>query len=607
MTSSLSESPDELRWREAAIGGPKKRAASDLIARTADDLAIEPLYLPRHLAGLERRGEPGAPPYVRGAGGAWVVAQRYELFAARPAGDGPAARPSTDGDDLDRVALAIRADRAAGVEAAWLAPARALTSREKLALATALSGCGGDVLLEAGEDTADLAAALRSAGLGVDACFDPVGTSALRGALEMGWDGATRVAHKLVDAADAGRHPLAASAAVVHEAGGTPAQEIAFALGSAVELVRALEGAGVPPRSTLSNIAVIVAPGPDVTLGIVKLRALRLAWQKLAAALGVEARPFLAGIGSRRALSVLDAPTNMIRATLETTALVLGGADVIATRAFDSLALAPAARSKTGARLAKNTQLVLRDESHLGAVADPGGGSYFIEAATDALARAAWSAFRELEREGGVRASLASGAFAARVAGARAAADKLVATKKRLLVGVNDFAVTEDGVQAVEAAPPAGPLAPSRAAAAFERVRARATELTRLGRRPRALLVCLGEGADYRAREEFSRRFFEVGGFYVDSESGGGTDWIRASVSKAGGPLVVLCSSDERYAELAAAAIAAAKAGGAPRVILAGRPGALEATLRAAGLDMSIHFGCDAIPILEAALEGGAS
>ena len=368
-------------------------------------------------------------------------------------------------------------------------------------------------------------------------------------------------------------------------------------------MARAIEPLGPTPESTLAETTLVVSPGTDVLAGVIKLRALRLAWQKLALAVGGASRPFIAGLTSERALSRLDAPTNMIRATLETTALILGGADLIVTRAYDELAPA-SERSRVGARLAKNTQLVLRDEANLGRVADPAGGAYYVESMTDALARAAWTELRAIEREGGVRASLASGAFPARVAAARGAASKLVATKRRILIGVNDFADASEPAPTLTDARFSGPLAPVRAADAFEHLRARAGELAKLGRRPRVLLACLGEPGDHRAREEFSRRFFEVGGFYVDSESGVDASWVRAAVARTGVPVVVLCSSDERYAALGIEAVREARAGGATSVVLAGRPGAMDASLREAGLDLSIHFGCDAIPILRAALEG---
>jgi methylmalonyl-CoA mutase len=296
----------------------------------------------------------------------------------------------------------------------------------------------------------------------------------------------------------------------------------------------------------------------------------------------------------------------MIRGCLETAASILGGADVIATPPYDAVAGGP---SRLGRRLARNTQLVLKEEARLGSVADPAGGSFFVEAATESLARAAWDELRAIEREGGVRRSLESGAFPERVKAARARADGLVATRRRVVVGVNNFVAAGDTLPPAQDDGARGPLAPVRVSEPFERLRRRALELSRRGDKPRALLVCLGAAKDYRAREEFSRRLLEAGGFEVDRDTGSGTDWIAEAVRRGGAPIAVVCSSDERYGELGGAAVTACKTGGAKAVVLAGKPGALEAALVAAGLHSHLHLGCDAVSALGALLDaaGGAS
>ncbi len=580
MTSSVPESPEEARWRVAALGGPKPRAYEDLVATGADGTPIQPLYLPRHLLGLEARGEPGVLPFVRGAAGPWVVAQRYEVA------------------DVDRTLDAIREDRAAGVDAAWLEARGPLSEATQAALADGLRATGTPVYLDAGEAAVPLAQALAAVELRVHAQFDPLSVIGRSGGLAHGWSEAIGSAARLLLLG--GGRALAASAALVHDAGGTAAQEIGFALACVIEMTRALSDVGVPTHRALEGMTILVAPGTDVLAGVAKLRALRLVWAKLCAALEVEVAPHLAGLTSERAQSVLDAPTNMIRGSLETAALILGHADVIATRAFDAPVGEP---TRLGRRLAKNTQLVLREEAHLGAVADPAGGSYFVEAHTDALARAGWDEMRAIEREGGARASLLSGAFPGRVEAARKKSDASVATRRRVLVGVNNFVSSTDSPTPTPRESTAGSLAPSRASSAFEAVRARAAELGRKGGRPRAVLLCLGDAKEHRAREEFSRRFFEAGGFEVDKETGPGSDWVSGAVARADAPVVVVCGGDDRYTELGVSVVAAAKAAGARWIVLAGKPGALEAALRAAGLQATVHLGCDAVVALTAALD----
>jgi methylmalonyl-CoA mutase len=307
------------------------------------------------------------------------------------------------------------------------------------------------------------------------------------------------------------------------------------------------------------------------------------------------------GLVSRRAQALVDLPTNHLRATNEAFALAVGGADTIVGRAFDELAPAPGA---LGRRVARNTQFILRDESHLGAVSDPAAGSYFLEALTDQLARAAWAELQRIEEEGGIEASIAGGALGARVDPSRSTLLNEVAKRKRTLVGVSDFALSGEAITEaiVPSAHAQGPFAPMRAAEPFEALRRRSQRLAASGRPPRALLACVGAPGDFRAREGFARRLFEAGGFAVSAASGPPDDpaWALDAIARDGAGVVVLCSSDEVYT---AHAVALARAL-APRalVVLAGKPGALAVELDAAGLAAAVHLGADVIATLAALL-----
>jgi methylmalonyl-CoA mutase len=572
----MSELSSEEAWRRAVLSGLKGAPFEKLVATGAEGIAVEPLYLPKDTAGLVPRGEPGSLPFVRGS---------------RAPGSGPflvAARV-----DAHEPVHRIRDELASGTEAIWLTtdavPNQAMA--EEIAAALGESA----LFLDCGTRALAVQEALSKAGISrLSPLFDPIGSPPDAPGTDA-FAGAAGLAN-----APGSHRALSVNAAAVHEAGGHAALEIGFALASLAETARRLEGHGVSVEKTFAATAIVVTAGTLHLEAIAKLRALRLAYAKLAVALGVPAppAPFVIGHVSRRAQSRADAPTNFLRATLETFALAVGGADVIVPRVFDDVL---EGRSDLGRRVARTTELVLRDESHLAEVADPAGGSYFIEALTEKLARAGWEELRTIEREGGAVASLASGAFAARVLRAKDALLADVRKRKRVLVGTSDFAATGEKLPAAAAELVHGPFSPVRPAAVFEAVRERAAAL----KSPTAVLVRLG-GGDLRAREEFAQRFFETGGLQVRAVEG--TD-APGFVGAYPGAVFVLVGTDERYAEVAASVTRALVAAGAPAVALAGKPGALDADLKEAGLTAAAFVGCDAPAVLDdilTAIAGGS-
>ncbi len=286
----------------------------------------------------------------------------------------------------------------------------------------------------------------------------------------------------------------------------------------------------------------------------------------------------------------------MLRVTTQVFAGVLGGADLVTPKAFDEASGEP---SGFGRRVARNTGLVLREESFLGAVEDPAGGSYYLDTLTDSLAREAWERFRALEKEGGIAAALESGRLSAKLESAWQARLEKIAKRKTAILGVSDFAnLGESLPRAVpppragskpSAAPAPGAVRVHRDAESFEALRARAEAMTAP---PESLLLTLGTLAETRPRAGIAAGFFTAGG--IRTREGSANERV---------PLVCLCGPDERYAAEAVERVRALKAAGVARVLLAGRPGALEADLRAAGIDGFIFVGCDAVAILSELLE----
>ncbi|HEX4459215.1 MAG TPA: methylmalonyl-CoA mutase family protein, partial [Polyangia bacterium] len=370
-----------------------------LVHTTPEGVTIQPLYV----EATGDSGVPGAAPFTRGN-------------SAEPAPFAICMRQ--DAVDSD----ALTADLDGGADALWLQlgpnfglePLFARADWPQLELV--LDGNGAplaalDALL-AGTDRAKVATSALRFVLAADPLSD----------IARGLSSGT-VEHALAELVECARHvhercPSAHGALVstlpYHEAGADAADELAVALSTGVAYLRALTDGGFAVATAAGQLAVQIAVGRDTFGELCKLRALRLVWHKLLAAAGAPDAPLarLHAVASPRTLSERDPWVNMLRVTTEVFAAALGGADVITPRAFDDVGGAPSAH---GRRVARNTALVLREESALGAVADPGGGSYYLETRTDELARAAWTAFQDIEREGGIGKLITSGALAKRL------------------------------------------------------------------------------------------------------------------------------------------------------------------------------------------------
>jgi methylmalonyl-CoA mutase len=365
-----------------------------------------------------------------------------------------------------------------------------------------------------------------------------------------------------------------------HRAGADAADELAIALSSGAAHLGALLEAGLDATSAARNLGVQISVGRDTFAELCKLRALRTCWQKLFAAAGAPDAPLalLHAVCSPRTLTERDPWVNQLRVTTQIFSAVLGGADLVTPAAFDEALGAPGA---LGRRVARNSALVLREESHLGRVADAGGGSYYIEALTDALAREAWRRFQSLEREGGIAAAIESGSLKTRLDAAWKKRRELIVKRREAITGVSEFAnLGEEEIYRRERGERRGE--DRRDAEPFERLRDRADELAKAGHAPRVRLSLLGPRVEHRARLDFAAGFFAAGGFRVGDVA----------------EIACICGSDERYAADAAERARSLKAAGCRRVLLAGRPGALEPALREAGVDGFIFVGCDVVAVL---------
>jgi methylmalonyl-CoA mutase len=409
------------------------------------------------------------------------------------------------------------------------------------------------------------------------------------------------------------RGPFAvADGRIIHNAGGSEAQELSFAIASAVTYLRALEAGGIPLSAARGMIYFRLSADADEFLTIAKFRALRKLWARVEAACGLTPKPtYVAAETAWRMMTRRDPDVNMLRTTIAVTAAGLGGADSIAVLPHTAALGLPDPFAR---RVARNIQLVLLEESNLAKVADPAAGSGAIEDMTRKFCAAAWTQFQEIEAAGGIWPALEQGLVQSKVASVRAEREKAIARRKEALTGTSDYpnlaektpavldvttvVLPKEHVTAVSAAP----LPRMRLAEPYEALRDKSDAiLAKTGARPKVFLANLGKLSEFTARATFAKNFYEAGGIEAVGNDGfPDRAAMLAAFEASGAKLACLCSSDKVYEAEAAEAAQALTAAGAT-VHLAGRPGEHEAAWRQAGVKSFAFMGCDVLSTLRAA------
>jgi methylmalonyl-CoA mutase len=575
-----------------------------LVSRTRDNLTLQPLYtradaMPEAAA----VGRSGWYP------GGWDVRQRHL---------------EPDPQAANRAVLEDLAGGATSVVLQVLAPGQGGLSYGAEALGAALRGVdlkGTAVALDARENTLDAAGSLievwRGAGIGENerrGAFncDPLGVLAKTGTLYYPAQRSCEIAAKLAADTRSMSHvtALLADGRPYHEAGGSEAQELAGMLATLVAYLRACEAAGLRPRMALGKIALALAAEADLFLTIAKLRAARRLVARIAEACGAGSAAQaiqLTASTSERMMARRDPWVNMLRTTIACAGAAFGGAEAITVLPFTWALGKPDAFAR---RIARNTQLVLQEESAAARVTDPAHGSWYVEKLTDDLAKAAWALLQEIEARGGMAAALESGfiqEMIARVAEARAGD---IVHGRVELTGVSAFPrLGDDGVKVgphppfdpvVNGGASVAPLTPRRLAAPFEALRDAAdAHLARSSKPPQVFLACLGDPAVHAARSTWVRNYLAAGGIEtIASAPLHNSADAGAAFAASGASIACLCSSDQVYAELAEATAVALKQAGAAQVLVAGRPKDQEAALTAAGIDAFIFAGGNAVATL---------
>jgi methylmalonyl-CoA mutase len=541
---------------------------------TYEGVTIRPLYTA--LDELPEAPLPGSWPFTRGADAArdvltgWKVADVYPL-PGQSVGEANAALLAELSDGVSALVLRIGDD---GVASGDLD--RLLEGVFVELVPILLEGTPDGAEFAANAETltrlaADVDPAHRPA-VSIDLGADPL-TAALTGTAGPGLDDVTAVAVAAA-AAGPGIRAITVDGRALHDRGADAALELAGAIAAAVDYLRALTAAGLSTAAALGQLSFRIAVADDQFAGIAKLRALRLLWARVAEVLGEPAAGAarVHAVASLAMMSQRDPWVNMLRSTLAAFSAGLGGADTVQLHNFD-IAIpggVPGAAPGFARRIARNTQLLLLEESHLGRVLDPGAGSWYLEQLTEELADAAWTHFQAVEAAGGFAAAGDYlGAQIAAVAGRRAAD---IAHRRTALTGVNEFPnLDEDPLPYTDALPGV-----ARYAAGFEALRDRSDAfLAAHGRRPRVLLLPLGPLAEHNGRTTFATNLLASGGIEAVNpgtlDAAGVADAAAAARAQGfAGDIAVICGTDARYGQEAAAVVDAAHAAGLAQTLLAG-------------------------------------
>ncbi|TWU42873.1 methylmalonyl-CoA mutase family protein [Novipirellula artificiosorum] len=664
-------------WRstvEATLhGAPFEKK---LVSHTYEGIDIQPVYTRRdELEGKDPSGFPGSSPFLRGSKPLGSVLNGTDLRQEH-------AHP-----DIDVTNKAILADLEGGVTSILIKLDTAARQGNPPSEVGASVGHDGVMAY----DVHDFDGVLKKVGLDIiDVALD-AGAAYLPAAATLAgvWDNRGVIPAKARGAFNAdplaalareGKLPLSAATAMkqladlakwtsqhyphvtavgvdtapYHDAGATAAQDIAFSMATAVEYLRAMTDVGMSIDDAAKQFLFRISLGTHHFLAIAKVRAARQLWARVIEASG--GKPAGMKIHTRtgnRVLTQRDPYVNLLRNTVAAFSGIVGGADAVTSVPFDQAAQLPNDFSR---RIARNTVLILDEESHLNCVVDPAGGSWFIEKLSSQLAESAWGLFQQIEAEGGMFAALKSGWIASQIDAAYAPRAKDIATRREGITGVSEFPnLAEEQLDqrpvdvgalrkaaadrqnaksaemkdlSLETVLPAACLkAASEGASISQLARAigfhkSTTEMTAIephlfaqpfeelrdasdvwcttkGQRPCVFLANMGPVAHHTARATFAKNFFEAGGFEVIGNEGfNDADAVSAALKASGANIAVICSSDKLYPEMVPAVAPALKAAGARSIVLAGHPADNESAWREAGVDRFIFIKCDVLATL---------
>ena len=427
--------------------------------------------------------------------------------------------------------------------------------------------------------------------------FDPFGKYALVGKFKKGQEHVIENAAKMIQStAELTRfRTLAVNGKNFPNAGSSIVQELAYSLAQGAEYLTVLTEQGVEIDAVAKNIKFNLSISANYFLEIAKLRAGRMLWAQIVKAYDPKCECSCKMIVHAETGSwnktVYDPYVNALRTQTEAMSASLGGVDSMTVLPFDAIY---EVSTEFSDRIARNQQLLLKEEVNFDKIADPGAGSYYIEELTASIADQAWKLFLEVQEKGGFLAALRAGFIQSEIKKMAAKRDLNIATRRENLLGTNQFPNFNEKIDHVMNPAVFAPvditsedaeietLKPYRGAQAFEALRYKTDVYAKTNKRPLAFMLTIGNLNMRKARAQFACNFFAVAGFDVLDNNGFTTveeGW--AAAQQAGAAIVVICSSDDEYTELAPAAFEVIE--GKAIFVVAGAPANID-ELKAKGI-----------------------
>lgn len=571
---------------------------------TRDGIAVRPLYTD----GPDRPAAVVAVDPHRSEEG-WDVRAVHSLASCPDGGWG----------DVDGLLQRIEDDLAGGATSVELDSATGATADvlDRVLLNVDLSQTPVALTPHADTETARALGALaarRGAGLapGSSLGIDPLGEWARSGRRSSCAEAAEWAARAASSGSIArGVLAFAVDASRYADAGATEAQALGWATATGVAYLRALVGAGVPVDAAAGLIGFRLAATADQFVAIAALRAARVMWARVVTASGGSpeaARQYQHAVTATHMYSRRDPWVNLLRGATAALAAGVAGADAVTVLPFDHVSGRVDADGALGRRLARNTQLLLLEESHLARAADPAGGSFYVESLTEDLASAGWRVLQEVEASGGIEAAIDSGSLAAATQESWRTRLRALRTRSEPLTGVSEFPLLDEPTPASladpEEAEDGAGLPVRRLAEPFEDLRDAADRHRAVtGDRPAVWVAALGPAAAHSTRAAWTQNLLAAGG--IEARSGAGVDSpiaAAADFAASGLTAAVITGTDDMYRQRAAATTAALADAGAVLVALvcdSDTPSGLLVDMRSAGVDEIWHDGSDAAAALE--------
>ncbi|MEG1762997.1 MAG: methylmalonyl-CoA mutase family protein, partial [Bacteroidales bacterium] len=401
------------------------------------------------------------------------------------------------------------------------------------------------------------------------------------------------------------------NAQMLHNAGATATQELGYGLAWANEYLYLLNNAGFAIEDITPRMSINLAAGSNYFMEIAKIRACRLLWATIVTQYAADkkeaARIFIHSTSSTWNKTLYDPFVNMLRTTTETMSSAIGGADSISVLPFDSTFQAS---DEFSDRIARNQQIILKEESFMDKIADPAAGSYYIENLTESIAQYAWSNFKTIEEMNGFAKAYEAGFIQDQVQASANQRDMDMATRKIFVLGTNQYPnlnetvmdkihLQKEACTCKTQAHPYKSICVYRGTEAIEALRLETEAfVAKGGVKPKIFLLTYGNLAMRKARAGFATNFYGCAGYeIIDNEGFESVDQGAQVALDAKANIVVLCSSDDEYADLVPQACALLK--GKCTLVVAGYPKEQLETYKALGIEDFIHVKSNLLEVLK--------